>query len=162
MNGDAIGDAKTKFLKDVYFGSGDSVGMSLKMLGASFPGFPVPCGQGDNSNGGGIGHGLIIHLLGFRPRLEKKMIGSSDMVPNRNLWNTGPHRPYGLTTTGINILLVFIRSLSICSPVKEVWLYGSQCPSRASFSFSIECAAAVANLFIDARLIFEQVRWATW
>ena len=67
----AIGDTKTKFLKDVFFGSGDSVGMSVKMLGASFLGLSVMWGQWYDSNGRGIGHGPIIHLLGFRTRLEE-------------------------------------------------------------------------------------------
>ena len=125
MEGNAIEYAKTKFLKDVFFGSGGSVRMSVQVLGASFLGLPVTCGLRDNSNGGGIGHGPIIHLLGFWPRLEK-MIGSAEMMPNRNLWNMGPHRPYGLMTTGIKTLLVFSISSLICSPVKEVWLYGSQ------------------------------------
>ena len=48
MDGNAIGGAKAEFLKDVFFGSGDSVEMSIKMLGASFLGFPVRCVQGDN------------------------------------------------------------------------------------------------------------------
>ena len=52
-------------MKDVFFESGGSVGMSVEMLGASFFGFPVPCGQKENSNGRGRGHGPIIHLLGF-------------------------------------------------------------------------------------------------
>ena len=94
-------------------------------------------------------------------RVLENLIGSFDMVPNRNLWNMGPHHLYGLMTTGINTLLVFRRSVYICSPVNEVWLYRSQCPSRASFffSFSIKYAAAVADLFSDAALIFEGEMW---
>ena len=95
----------------------------------------------------------FVHVL-------KNLIGSFDMVPNRNLWNMGPHHLYGLMTTGINTLLVFRRSSSICSLAKEVWLYEPQCLSQVSFlfSFSIKFAAAVADLFIDVALIFEGER----
>ena len=71
VEGNVIGDAKTEFLKDVFFESGGNVGMSVEILGAIFLGSPVSCGQRDNSNGGWIGHGHIIHLLGFWLHLEK-------------------------------------------------------------------------------------------
>ena len=49
----------------------------------------------------------------------------------------------------------------IFSPLKEAWLNESQCLSRASFffSFSIKCAAAVADLFSDTVFISEGKRW---
>ena len=59
VEGNAIGDAKTEFLKDVFFASRGSIGMPVKILGASFLGFPVSCGQRNESNGG-VGHGPII------------------------------------------------------------------------------------------------------
>ena len=91
----------------------------------------------------------------------KQIIGSSDMVPNRNLWNMVPHHPYGLMTTGIKTLVISRRLSSICSLVKEVWLYGLQCPSQARcfFFFSIKYTVSVVDLFIDAALLFEGERW---
>ena len=72
MEGDAIGDAGTKFLKYAFFGSWGSVGMPIELLGASLLSHPVSCGQRDDSNGRGIRHGPIIHLLvGFGTRLVK-------------------------------------------------------------------------------------------
>ena len=35
------------------------------MLGTSFLSLPVACGQWDDSDGRGIRHGSVIHLLGF-------------------------------------------------------------------------------------------------
>ena len=54
VEGNAIGYAKTEFLKDVFFGSESSVGISVEVLGSNLLGFPVPCRQRDNSNGGEI------------------------------------------------------------------------------------------------------------
>ena len=83
MEGNAIGYAKTEFLNNEFFVSGGSVGISVEMLCASFLGFPVLCGQSDNSNGEGYGIVLSCICWAFGLAL-KKLIGSSDMVQNRN------------------------------------------------------------------------------
>ena len=77
MEGNTIGDAKTNFLEDIFFESWVSIGIPIEMLGASCLGCPVPCGQRNDSNRGGIGYGPTIYLLG---RVVENFTGSSDML----------------------------------------------------------------------------------
>ena len=45
--------------------------MAVEVLDASFLSFPVTCGQWDDSDGRGIRHSSVIHLLGFWTCLEE-------------------------------------------------------------------------------------------